>query len=232
MPIIIEDMEQGSQEWLIARLGLITMSHAKDLLTGGSGVTRTNYIISVASEVISRVGAYQVSTWDMQRGNLLEPFAVQAYEAYTDSEVQRVGIVYLDEMKRISASPDGFRQGEKHGLEIKCQAPKNHMKTIIESTNPKQFMAQIQGSMWVTGYDKWDYCSFCPEFKTAPLFIKTIERDEAMISKIKESALQAVLEVDEYVKLAQGYTSPEIDLICAEAIELTDIMQNKEPGIY
>ena len=232
MPIIVKDLIQGSDEWLQARVGMITMSNAKQLLTAGKGVTRTTYIIGVAAEKMTGVPAEKINVWDMERGNLLEPFARAAYEAYTDCEIEEVGLVYLDEDKRVSASPDGFRKGESHGLEIKCQAPKNHMKTIIESTNPKQFIAQIQGSMWVTGYDKWDYCSFCPEFKDAPLFVMTVKRDEEMIAKIKESALLAVTEVDEYVKQAKGYTSPEIDEICREAIELTDIMQNKEPEIY
>lgn len=232
MSIIEKNMEQGSEEWLLARIGVITMSNADKLLTGGKGVTRKTYINDVASELITGVPSEKINVWSMERGILLEPFARRAYEAYKDCEIDQIGIAYLDDKKRIGASPDGFRSGEKHGIEIKCQAPKNHMKTIIESKNPKQFMAQIQGSMWVTGFDKWDYCSFCPEFTSIPLFTMTIERDEEMIERIKDSALKAVNEVDEYVKLAQGYSSPEIDSICREAIELTDIMQNKEPGIY
>lgn len=225
-------MEQGSEEWLLARLGCITMSNADKLLTEGKGVTRNTYIIGVASELITGVPSDRINVWDMERGSLLEPFARQAYEAYKNCQVQQVGLVYLNEKKRISASPDGFIVNQNHGLEIKCQAPKNHMKTIIEAKNPKKFMPQIQGSMWVTGYDKWDYCSFCPEFKAQPLFVMTVERDDKMIAAIEKSALKAVTEVDEYVKQAQGSTSPELFTICQQAIELTDIMQNKEPEIF
>ncbi len=176
MTVILEHMEQGSPEWLDARVGNITMSNADKLLTGGKGVTRQSYIIDVASEIVSGVPASQVKTWEMERGNLLEPYAREAYKARTGIEVQQVGLGYLNENKRISASPDGLRPNG--GMEIKCQGPKAHLRTIIDAKNPKKFAAQMQGCMWVFDVEYWDYCSFCPEVKDLPLFIMTLERDE------------------------------------------------------
>jgi len=229
MPIILEKMEQGSPEWFEARMGCITMSNAAKLLTGGKGVTRENYIVEVASEIISGMPAEQIQTWPMERGNLLEPFARAAYEAKTGVAVQEVGLGYLNEDKRISASPDGLR--DNGGLEIKCQGPKAHLRTIIDAANPKKFAPQMQGCMWIFDVEYWDYCSFCPEVKDQPLFIMTLERDEEIIKRIEESALRAVDQVNEFVKLAKGNPSASVTAICNQAIELIDIMQNKEPEI-
>lgn len=233
--IVLDALEQGSPEWLAARIGCITMSNAKLLLTGGKGVTRDSYIMSVASEVMTGVPAERINTWDMERGTLLEPYAADAYEAMTGFNLRKVGLGYLNSDKRISASPDGLKMANGvviGGVEIKCQAPKNHMKTILSAKSPDQFKAQKQGNMWVFGVEEWDYCSFCPEFKAQPLVIIPAARDNEMIARIEESALKAVKEVDEYVRLAGlGHINDRIIDICAEAVELIDIMQNKEPEI-
>jgi len=230
MTVILDHIEQGTDEWYQARLGRITMSNADKLLTGGKGVTRTSYIIDVASEIVSGLPSEKVNTWDMARGTLLEPFAREAYEAQTGLSVKQVGLGYLDENRRISASPDGLTIDG--GMEIKCQGAKAHLRTIIDAKNPTKFTPQIQGSIWVFDTDTWDYCSFCPEFKTMPLFVMRVKRDEEIIKQIQDSALKAVFEVDEYVKLARTEPNESINQICHRAIELIDIMQNKEVEIY
>ena len=55
MTIIKRKLIQGTPEWKNARVGCITMSNAKALLTGGSGATRKNYLLDVASEMASGV---------------------------------------------------------------------------------------------------------------------------------------------------------------------------------
>jgi hypothetical protein len=234
MTIILEHMEQGSEEWLNARVGCITMSNAKKLISKGRGdapsATRATYIAEVASEKVSGVLADRINTWDIIRGNTLEPFARDAYKAITGLDVKEIGLGYLDENRRIAASPDGLTANG--GVEIKCQAPKNHMKTIMEAKNPKQFEAQMQGCMWVFGTDTWDYCSFCPEFANKPLVIITAHRNEEMVKQIEEAAHSAVEEVDEYIKAAgDGQVSSLVTNLCLEAIELMDILQNKEVEI-
>ena len=229
-PIILNHMEQGSDEWRLARMGCVTMSKAKNLLTGGKGVTRETYIIEVASELISGQLAENISTWDMERGIMLEPYAVRAYESLTGLEVQTIGLGYLNEDRRIAASPDGLTM--IGGMEVKCQKPKNHLKTIIEAKNPKQFEAQMQGCMWVFDVDTWDYCSFCPEFNEQPLFILTMRRNEEMIKAIEDAAHKAVEGIDNYVRIASaGRASEELKEICAEANELIDIITGKDVGI-
>ena len=234
-PVILEHMEQGSDEWIKARMGCITMSNAAILLIKGRtknapSATRQTYIAQVASEVISGIPADRVNTWDIIRGNLLEPFARKAYEIQTGIPVKQIGLGYLNTEKRIAASPDGLT--EFGGVEIKCQHPKNHMKTILEAQNPAKFEAQMQGCMWVFGVDRWDYCSFCPEFDNQPLFVLRRRRDEEMIKRIEEQALSAVEEVDNYIDLAtSGDQNPQMRPLLNEALELIEIMQDKEPEI-
>lgn len=235
MTVILNHFEQGSKEWLDARMNCVTMSNASKLISKGRGqepsVTRSTYIADIASQIVTGVLAEKLSIYDMERGNLLEPFARAVYEDVTGVEVEQVGIGYLNEDRRIAASPDGLRPNR--GLEIKCQAPKNHMKTLIAAKNPKQFEAQMQGSMWVFDVDEWDYCSFCPEFEKMPIIIIPAKRNEEMIKRIEEESHKAVDEIDQLVAMAgHGSFSTFVSNICIDAIDEVELHFNKEPEFY
>ena len=228
-PIILRSMEQGSLEWIMARLGRVTASNMHKLLTGGEGKTRDSYLLEIASEIISGVPSEKINTWDMVRGNTLEPYAIQAYEVMTGLEVERVGLIYLNKDKRIAASPDGLTS--RGGVEVKCPNPKNHMRTIIEGKNPKKHAAQLQTNLWVSGAETWDYVSFCPEFKQCPIFIIPAQRDEVMIDRIRTASEEAVYKIDEYVKMATGEpVDARLSKILREANEIAEAL--KEPNIF
>ncbi len=221
--IIISTNPQGFQEWLQDRCGVITMSHANDLLTGGKGITRHKYLLSVAAERASGVPHASYKSWDMVRGSELEDYAMAAYQSETRAEISNVGLAYLDATKRISASPDSLTGivGEG-GIEIKCPNPDAHMKCLEEAAAPKKHLPQMNGNMWVFGARWWDFVSFCPEFIPRPLLIIRAHRDEVMIAKIKDSAERGIQEIDDMLSLVAGaeYRSRrEIDGICSQALE-------------
>ena len=237
MTTILEYMEQGPLEWKLARIGCITMSHAATLIANGRGgkpsVGRETYLIDVASEIISGMPAEEINVWAMQRGIILEPYARRAYEALTGFKVNQVGLGYLDDKKRIAASPDGLIEGRKQGVEIKCPGAKEHLRTILSASIPDKYNPQVQGCMWVFGLDSWDYVSFCPEFKAQPLFIVPVDRDQEMIDRISASAINGVAEVDAMVaKARRAPAHMALNEICKEAIETIDILQGKDQEIY
>ena len=231
--IILPHMVQGSNEWDDARRGRITMSHAKDLITkprtkGGISQTRLTYLINVASEIITGVTAETFKSWKMERGNILEPFARAAYRDYTGIVGREVGLGYLNADRRISASPDEL--SESGGMEVKCQDPKKHLATILNGFEPAIFKPQMNGCMWVFEREWWDYASFCPEFPDQPIFVHRVYRDEEMIKRIEDSALQGVYEIDEFVKRGRfSTTNKQIAKICEEALKTIEALSYDEP---
>lgn len=232
-PIILEKMVQGSIEWHDARRNCITMSNAKALVSKGRkkgepSVTRRSYLVSVASEIITGVTAETFKSWAMERGNILEPYARNAYRELTGLEVREVGMGYLNSDRRISGSPDGL--GSSHGMEIKCQLPKNHLNSIVNGFEPKEFDPQMQGNMWIFDKEWWEYVSFCPEFPEQPIFIHRVNRDEEMIKAIRDSALAGVEEIDEFVRKGRDFKpSRVIQGICKDALEEIEALSYNEP---
>ena len=104
---IVEKVEQGSPEWYALRCGRITMSKADALLAKGKGITRQNYLLDVAAERLSGEVVDGYYNADMERGNFLEDYALQAFTLATGLKVKTVGFVIADD-ERIGCSPDAL----------------------------------------------------------------------------------------------------------------------------
>ena len=193
--MIILDVEQGSEEWHAARCGVLSASIFDKAITSKGTLSTQN--IGLMNQLIAEKFTNQreiiKSNDAMLRGVELEPIARECYEFITDDKVQEVGLVYKSESKDISCSPDGLV--EDRGLEIKCPLAKTHVSYLLANKLPTKYIQQVQGSMWVTGLDKWDFMSYHPEL---PPLLLTIDKDvefhkcldkvlNDFISKLKEN---------------------------------------------
>ena len=201
--MIIHNCEQGSEEWQQLRCGVVTMSHAKELLTGGKGKTRQSYILDLVSERLSGKPIESYSSFDMQRGQFLEPYALKAFEKVNETLIERVGFITTND-GRIGCSPDGLI-GEDAGIEVKCPNPRQHLRNIL-SDGLSDYKEQVQGNLWITGRSKWFLVSFCPWVECYPLYCSVVMRDESMIANLSKNAINAVEEIDDAIRNVSIYT--------------------------
>ena len=92
--------------------------------------------------------------------------------------------------------PDGLI-GKRKGWEAKCPlTPTVHLKTLLTGM-PAEHMAQVQGGMWVTEREEWDFVSFHPDFPVGmQIYIETIKRDDSYIANMQQHVLSAVAEIN------------------------------------
>jgi len=173
--MIISEHEQGSPEWLLDRLGIPSASNFGKLMTAGlkASTQAEVYQNRLVAEWYTGEPENVFVSDAMLRGTELEPQAREAYEFATDKEVEQVGFVYMDESKLVGCSPDGLCAA--HGVELKCPLPSTHVSYLLSDALPDAYTGQVQGSMYVTGLEAWDFVSYCPGF---PPLIITVERDE------------------------------------------------------
>ncbi|WP_040978813.1 YqaJ viral recombinase family protein, partial [Glaesserella parasuis] len=172
--LITLNCEQGTEEWLTARLGIPTATGVSNIVTpsGKKSSAWTSYLAELVAESIEGLTEGFKSS-DMLRGNQLEEQARMAYEFATGNDVVQVGGVYRNADKDMMVSPDGLIPTLRKGLEIKCPKMKTHIKYIIEGVVPSEYIIQVQVALWVTGYASWDFVSYCPEYQKQTLFIHT-----------------------------------------------------------
>lgn len=179
--MIIIETEQGSNEWFVERLGRITGIRFKALMSGESTQGFKDLITDLAGEILSGEIEEGYTDYNMERGIELEPFARKEYESIFGIKVKEYGFVLPDEDKfyheYCGVSPDG------HKLEIKCPKRKTHMNYIEKGVMPNEYKWQVQGQLFVTG---WDYIDFMSYYQNLKPFIIRVYPDLEMHKQIEE----------------------------------------------
>ena len=192
----IIDCEQGTDEWLAARLGIPSASmYGKIITTQGKWSTQADsYINQLVAEVLTgeRTPVYQNE--HMTRGTELEPEARRMYEFISDNKVDEVGFCMHDTLEA-GASPDGLI-GDDGGLEIKCPAASTHVEYLRGDTLPSKYKQQVMGCLWITGREWWDFMSYYPNMK--PLIVR-VECDEEYIAELEKCVTKTVNLIKENV---------------------------------
>lgn len=186
--MIILDVEQGTQEWLEARLGVPTASNYSKLVTsiGKPSTQAEKYINELIAQKITGKLPDTFKSDAMERGNELEAQARAYYEFMTDNEVSEVGLILNDD--GAGCSPDGLI-GDDGGIEIKCPLASTHVGYLRAGKLPTAYVQQVQGCMYITGRKWWDFVSFHPEIES---MIIRVERDEKFIKLLKEQIDKAL----------------------------------------
>ena len=190
------ECEQGSQEWLAARLGVPSASQFSKIVTGkgGKSTQLEAYINQLVAEELTGETTLVYVNEHMKRGTELEPDARELYEALTGQSVEEVGFCLHDTVNA-GCSPDGL-VGEEGGLEIKCAAPATHVEWVKAGALPAKHLQQIMGCLWITGRKWWDFMSYHPTMK--PLIVR-VERDEEYIAVLAEHVTNAALKIKQDV---------------------------------
>ena len=188
--MIILDDEQGSTEWLAARLGKPSASNFGKLITatGKPSSSADGYINQlIAERLTGQSEPFYVTEW-MARGTELEPEAREAYEFISGNEVIETGFI-LDTSFEFGCSPDGLI-ADQGGLEIKVPAPQTMVSYLRDNqAGVKKYWQQIQGCMWISQREWWDFFAYHPEM---PHVLVRVERDEDYIAKLAYEVTKAV----------------------------------------
>ena len=193
----IDQNEQGSPEWLAARLGIPSASmFAKIVTTKGIwSASADAYINQLVAERLTGEREEGFQSHHMLRGTELEPDARDLYSLMSDAEVTEVGFCLHDTLSA-GCSPDGLI-GEDGGLEMKCPAPSTHVEYLRGGVLPSKYKQQVMGCLWITGREWWDFVSYHPTMK--PLIVR-VERDEEYIAALEKCVTKAVNLIDENVE--------------------------------
>lgn len=199
--------EQRSDEWFAARLGRATGSRFGDIMArtrSGFAASRKNYRAQLVIERLTGVCDETFTTTAMQWGTETEPVARLQYMLTTGNDVEETGFWIHDELQA-GASPDGLI-GEDGLLEIKCPNTATHIDTLTYKKLPKQYEAQVQGQMWITGRQWCDFVSFDPRMPAnAQMIIIRVDRNDEYIKELELEIANFTEEVEQLVEFVKEY---------------------------
>ena len=200
---------QRSSEWFAQRWGLATASKFNDVLAktkSGYAATRKNYMAQLLIERLTPPPT-EDNGWKneaMVFGIDNEPVARLAYELETGNTVVEA-FFEKHETLQAGASPDGYINDDGL-LEIKVPNLATHLETLRTQDIPKQYIAQVQGQMWITGREWCDFVSYTPYLENdAQLFIKRVPRDRKFIHELEAEVKQFLIELNKEVQFVLDY---------------------------
>lgn len=208
----VVDVEQGSEEWKLARLGKVGASMVADATARtktGWGASRANLAARLVAERLT--GAFQDSFVNdaMRWGTEKEPEARSFYEFVHGTRVDRVGLVLHPKIDMAVASPDGLI-GADGLIEIKCPNTATHIETLRGMQPDPRYLKQMQWQMACTGRQWVDWVSYDPRMPAEmQMFVARVKRDDEMIDELETQIASFLREVEQTcAELVARYRQP------------------------
>lgn len=205
-------IKQRDNAWFELRAGKFTASQIYNLMgerslksnKDGSQLNHWSdgaqtYIFKKVSESF-QVYEEEVYSKALAWGNDNEEYAKKHYSEAFSCELEDRAFIVSEFSKHAGCSPDSYIKGDHKGVEFKCPyVPSNHVKyMLIKSSEDlkvisKQYYWQIQMSMLISGFKKWDFVSYDPRFDGKfMMYAVEIQRDESDCELLKERILKAI----------------------------------------
>lgn len=221
------EYEQGSEQWLQARCGLITASEVKLILNAppkeetrvkknGEPYKQREWVV-VADDDKARAHIYELAaqritkfvepihqSFDMIRGQADEDEARALY-AQRFAPVQQVGFITNNRWGfTLGYSPDGL-VGADGAIECKSRKQKFQVQTVVEhaltGAIPAEFVMQHQTGMLVAERQWIDFISFSAKL---PMAVIRVHPDDKIRAAILEAAEAAEAKIADIIATYEG----------------------------
>lgn len=132
--IVYKDLEQGSHEWLQARLIKITGTSLDEVM--GTPYAKIKLVCRlIAEELTEQAKSFKASA-EMERGSAEEIFAIKRYEKEKGIAVDRVGFLLSEEFPLLGCSPDGMVEVDgKYKGAVEVKSPDSQTSVFYQLSN-------------------------------------------------------------------------------------------------
>lgn len=155
-------MQQGSIEWKIGRLGVLTASKADKIVAGKDTDGRATYMAELISEIVNCSSGDESSFKQTEWGKLYEPEARNLLGVELGFvDIQEIPLIYKDQSMRVAVSPDGVFGN----VVCEIKAPfdgTNHIKHMAFDKVKPEWQWQRQFQIFGTGCEKHIFCTYDP----------------------------------------------------------------------
>ena len=184
---------ESKEDWLEARTGKITGSTLKDIVVKRGTTPKIGFYQLIADRLaIPRQEGENV----LERGNLLEPEAIEKFTEVTGLKVNTDLVIWeRDDNSNIAISPDGYI-GETEAVEVKCLASARHIEALLTQKTPSEYEFQILQYFIVNEkLQKLYFCFYDPSLTVKQLHYIIIERDDEKVEQYLEYQRKTLEEV-------------------------------------
>lgn len=186
--------EQGSAEWLSARLEKISGTRLESAI--GTPAKQEALINELIAENLTGQHKDNFVNLAMAKGSEAEEFAIDEYELLKGEITEKVGLCVCDEYDWLVNSPDRLikKDGKyKKAVEVKSPNADTLVKYIRAGEIPKEYLAQVISYFLVNEYlEELDFVVYCPLIQTDQyrLWINNVKREDLPIEEAKKDLMK------------------------------------------
>jgi len=223
-PLMETSAPQRTDEWALARVGMLTSSRVKPLMTAGGKQSKGAGADTLVAEMVAEtilgkpLDDSGSSAW-MDRGIDLEGEARNWLSMHLDADIDECGFMVFNEDGplggRVGASPDGEIPALNALAEFKCPAARNQAKYLLDPSKlVAEYRSQVELQMFVTGRTHTYLVSYCPSSTPdrpgLPPVVIDYEFDPDYREELIAALVWAVAEIDAGVAKLRAM-APELD---------------------
>lgn len=188
------DLIQGTDEWLEARLGMLTASEMKLIVTptlkAASNDKERSHLYELLGQRISKYIEPRYVSDDMLRGRDDEVDALVLYDKHF-APVERVGFITNDKWGfTLGYSPDAI-VGRDGLVECKSRLQKYQVETfvvhVLDQTIPSDFLIQAQTGLLVSERSWLDFVSYSGGLPMVPIRVYPDDKIQTAIVAAAEA---------------------------------------------
>jgi predicted phage-related endonuclease len=219
-PITYHDaFDQGSEQWLQARCGLLTASTIGRLITPTGKLASNDKSRALEWELLAqRISNYVEPQYigdAMLRGQEEEIYARLLY-AEKIAPVRTVALITNERLGfKLGYSPDGL-VGDDGLIECKSRAQRFQVETIITDEVPAEYVPQIQCGLFVTERKWLDFLSYS---NGLPMMVARVEPCPIWQETIQEAACEFERRLSERLAIYQDKLARRGGLFPTERIK-------------
>lgn len=174
---LIDDLEQGSSDWLLWRMGVVGASDAPTIM-GENPWASPNRLLEEKLGLHRAFGGNEAT----REGHRLEDVARQLLIKKLKTQF-RPSIIQDSKEPFLAASLDAIDDSSSVIIEIKCGA-KSYQLTRDNSAVPNYYYAQLQHMMMVSQLETILFAAYRPE---EPLITLEIKRNDSYIKRMRKA---------------------------------------------
>lgn len=185
--------EQGSEEWLLARLEKVSGTRLGDAI--GTSVRQDSLINELIAERLTGERKENYQSLSMARGTEAEEFAIDEYEIEKGEISEEVGLCISEKYDWLVNSPD--RLIKKNGKYVKAVEVKSpNTDTLVgyirKGGIPKEYLGQVYSYFLVNeDLQELDFVVYDPRVQTEQyrLFVINVKREDLCLGEIEEDLI-------------------------------------------
>lgn len=156
------EVRQGSPEWLLCRLGVLTASKADKIVAGKDTDGRLTYMSELIAEIVNCAPATESNFKQTEWGKTHEPPARDALSvALGFVDIKEIALMYMDSDLRVAVSPDGVSDNTVYEIKAPFDAT-NHVKHMAFKKVKSEWQWQRQMQLLVSGAQRHVFCTYDP----------------------------------------------------------------------